>query len=217
VIGIPADRGLLVTLDGPGGAGKSTAGALVAERLTSRGVPVLATTEPSQSELGKLARAGTERYRGLALACLVAADRYDHLETEIRPALAQGQVVVCDRYVAASLVLQRMDGVDEAMIWDLARYVELPDLAIILTARAELLVTRIAARGGSHSRFERDPANSAVEASLYEAAADALRSRGVYVVAMDSSSAPAETIADGIVELVENLLSRRRSGRWVAT
>jgi len=205
-----SERGVLVTLDGPGGAGKSTAARLVAERLASRGLSVLATTEPSRTELGNLARAGTERYRGLALACLVAADRYDHLDAEIRPALARGEIVVCDRYLASSLVLQRMDGVDEEMIWGLARYVELPDLAVILSARADLLVSRIAGRGGSHSRFERDPANSAVEVELYVGAAETLRAKGVDVVVVDSSSTPAEAVADRIVERVVDVLSDRR-------
>jgi dTMP kinase len=205
-IGAQPVPGLLVTLDGPGGSGKSTAAAMVAERLESRGLSVLSTTEPSRTELGNLIRSGTERYRGLTLAYLVAADRYDHLEFEIRPALERGEVVVCDRYLASSLVLQRMDGVDEETIWSLARHVELPDLAVIVSARADVLVDRIAARGRAHSRFERDPANSAVEVRLYEAAADALRARGVYVVAMDSSATPAAAIADHVAQLVEDLV-----------
>jgi len=69
----------------------------------------------------------------------------------------------------------------------------------------------MSARGLSHSRWERDPANSAVEAKLYELAAAALRARGVYVVALDSSAAAAEEIADRIAELVEPLVARRRA------
>jgi dTMP kinase len=139
----------------------------------------------------------------------VAADRYHHLETEVRPALQKGLVVVCDRYVASSLVLQRMDGVDEGTIWDLARDVDLPDLAVILSARPNILASRIANRG-AHSRWEHDPANSELEAGLYGGAADALRARGVYIVAMDSSTTPAGEIADQVVELVQALVDRRR-------
>ena len=103
--------GLFVTLDGPGGAGKSTTTTQLAALLTQRGYPVHATTQPSRGELGQIARHRSNIYRGHALACLVAADRYHHLRTDIRPRKAAGDVVVCDRYVAASLVLQRMDGV----------------------------------------------------------------------------------------------------------
>ena len=71
--------GLLVSIDGPGGAGKSTVTALAAELLTSRGVAVHGTNEPSPTPLGKLIRAGTDEYTGMALACLVAGDRHHHL------------------------------------------------------------------------------------------------------------------------------------------
>jgi dTMP kinase len=69
------------------------------------------TSEPSHGPLGTLARHGTDTYSGYVLACLVAADRYHHLATDIRPNLAAGRIVVCDRYVPSSYVLQLMDGV----------------------------------------------------------------------------------------------------------
>jgi dTMP kinase len=58
--------------------------------LARSGLPVAATREPSDSALGKLARHGTDDYQGLVLACLVAADRYHHLEHDIRPAVHAG-------------------------------------------------------------------------------------------------------------------------------
>jgi dTMP kinase len=143
--------GLLVTLEGPGGGGKSTVTALLAGRLAVAGLPVMATTEPSRTELGSFVRRSTDEYGGLTLAYLVAADRHHHLETEVRPALGAGRVVICDRYVASSLVLQGMDGVEEQTIWDLARHAELPDLAVVLSASPDVLAARVAARG-PHSR-----------------------------------------------------------------
>lgn len=65
--------GLLVTLDGPSGVGKTTVSALVRDRLAVTGVPVVLTTTPSSSSLGELARYGTHEFFGAALACLVAA------------------------------------------------------------------------------------------------------------------------------------------------
>ncbi|WP_282795046.1 dTMP kinase [Streptomyces sp. CC224B] len=100
--------GMFVTIDGPGGVGKSTVAAAVVELLRAEGVPVHATREPSDSEIGRIARDGTDRYRGMSMACLIAADRYQHVEHEVRPALARGALVVCDRYVASSLVLQSL-------------------------------------------------------------------------------------------------------------
>src|SRR5262245_61402594 len=68
--------GLLIALDGPGGAGKSSMTGQLVAALTGAGAPVWATTEPSHTELGQLARRSTDTYSGLAFACLIAADRY---------------------------------------------------------------------------------------------------------------------------------------------
>lgn len=64
-------KGVFISIDGPGGAGKSTIAALVAGQLGGRGLPVRATTEPSRTTLGNLIRASTDTYRRMALACLV--------------------------------------------------------------------------------------------------------------------------------------------------
>ncbi|MGH3871828.1 MAG: dTMP kinase [Pseudonocardiaceae bacterium] len=107
--------GLLVTLDGPSGVGKTTVSGLVGDRLAAAGVPVVLTATPSSSSLGELARHGTHQFFGVALTCLVAADRYHHDQTTVREALQRGAVVVCDRYVPSSLVLDRVDGASAIM------------------------------------------------------------------------------------------------------
>ncbi|MFI1951459.1 hypothetical protein ACH437_06365 [Streptomyces xinghaiensis] len=67
--------GVIRKLDGPGGVGKSTVTALLVQQLRGKGLPVYATREPSSSPLGELAHDGTEEYRGMSMACLIAADR----------------------------------------------------------------------------------------------------------------------------------------------
>jgi dTMP kinase len=129
---ITSARGVFVTVDGLGGAGKSTTVQHLRRYLAEQGHTVHATTEPSYKQLGTLARHGTDTYSGHALACLVSADRYHHLDAEIRPHLAAGRIVVCDRYVA-SYVLQRMDGVPIEFIEAINAAVDVPDLAVILT------------------------------------------------------------------------------------
>jgi dTMP kinase len=79
-------------------------------------------TMPMEGELVRVevrVRAGTDTYRGMALACLVAGDRHHHLATEILPALQAGKIVVCDRYLPSSLVLQVIDGLEPDTVWRL--------------------------------------------------------------------------------------------------
>jgi dTMP kinase len=95
----------------------------------------------------------------MALACLCAADRHHQLEVEIKPALRQGKVVVCDRYVASSLVLQGLDGLSSDTVWQLNHGVYCPDLTVILNADPQVLDSRLRGRGG-HRRVlqEKSPA-----------------------------------------------------------
>jgi dTMP kinase len=112
-------RGLFVTVDGPSGAGKSTVVEHLAQLLVARGEEVHVTAEPSSGPIGGLCRELTETVTGHALACLYAADRYHHLETEIRPATDAGRTVISDRYIPSGLVMQRFDGIDPAFLWQL--------------------------------------------------------------------------------------------------
>lgn len=102
-------KGLFISLEGEDKAGKSTQARLLAETLDGHGIPVVLTREPGGSPLG-------ERLRGILLAAaaesawaevlLYAADRAEHVQRVIRPALAAGKVVVTDRYVDSSLAYQ---------------------------------------------------------------------------------------------------------------
>lgn len=200
--------GALITLDGPGGVGKSTAMRLVVDTLAAAGVPVHATSQPSRAPLGELARHGTGTYRGMALACLCAADRHHQLETEILPALREGKSVVCDRYVASSLVLQGLDGLSGEVVWQLNHSVYRPDLSVILTGDPQIIDARLRARGG-HSRFERAKDNSEMETSLYVHAVVDLQNKGWPVTTVEATADPPETIAARIVSLIQQVLTEK--------
>ncbi|WP_246561668.1 dTMP kinase [Streptomyces roseirectus] len=199
--------GLFVTIDGPGGVGKSTVTTAVAAELRSAGVAVCQTREPSDTPLGRLARQGTETYRGMAMACLIAADRYVHLDEVIRPALAQGTTVVCDRYIASSLVLQVLDGVDRDVVWELNRHADMPDLAVIVNARTEVIEKRLTSRG-AHSRYEREPGNAARECTAYRETARFLMAAGVRVLQLDASAASPDEIARAVAVAIQELWTR---------
>jgi dTMP kinase len=191
---VNGQAGALVSIDGPGGSGKSTVAAITAGMLIGRGLAVHETTEPSRTPLGKLIRAGTDEYRGMALACLVAGDRHHHLAAEIRPALAAGQVVLCDRYLPSSLVLQRMDGIGWNVIRQLNDGADQPALAVILNAAPDVIAARLNARGG-HSRFERQPGSSHTESRLYRDTAERLAREGWPVRVVDVTTRTAREAA----------------------
>lgn len=200
--------GVFVTLDGPGGVGKSTTLSLILTAMRAVAVPVHGTTQPSRTPLGELIRCGTDVYRGMALGCLVAGDRHHQLATEIEPTLRAGQVVLCDRYLPSSLVLQRIDGLPTRMIWQLNADAYLPDLAVILNADPDVIAARLRARGG-HSRFERNPDASAMESTLYHAAATELQEHGWPVLTLDCTRATPERIADTITAATRDLYAQR--------
>jgi len=196
--------GVFVTIDGPGGAGKSTTTRLLCRSLAERGYPVHATTEPSYGHLGQIARHGTDTYSGHALACLVAADRYHHLRTEIHPKLATGHIVVCDRYVASSYILQRLDGVPIEFIEAINAPADIPHLAVILTANPLVTTDRIARRG-AHNRFESGVDTSRIEAELCADTVTRLAERRYPLMTIDSAQTSPEQVVAMITERTAQL------------
>jgi dTMP kinase len=138
---------MFIAIDGPNGVGKSTIATLLAKRLGARGgTPVHLTTEPSRTPLGQLLRDSESTLGGRAYALAIAADRVDHIESEIIPWLDDGYHVITDRYVQSSLVLQVVDGVYRSEIWSYNRYVLQPAVSFYLEDTAEVIAARLAAR-----------------------------------------------------------------------
>lgn len=169
------NKGCFITIDGPNGVGKSTIISHLKARLWAKGIQPILTAEPTKSALGLLIREHQEHYRGRTLACLVAADRYEHIEREIKPALGKGQLVISDRYVLSSLVYQILDGVSPGFVLALNKDIVIPQLSILLTASADTLSERLAARSNL-TRFERE--HHMREGFLYEQALTTIEEMG---------------------------------------
>ena len=162
-------RGRFITLEGIEGAGKSTAARFVVATLEAAGASVLATREPGGTPLAErlrqiLLERGAERVSPVTETLLMFAARALHVENVIRPALARGQWVVCDRFTDATRAYQgRGRGVDGALIEALAQAVHAdlaPDCTLLLDLPAAEGLARARARGGAASdRFEAETVN----------------------------------------------------------
>lgn len=149
--------GRFIVFEGGEGAGKSTQARLLADALRQRGLEVVTTREPGGT-------AGAEAIRALLLdpngpgwgaraeALLFAAARADHVERLIRPALAAGKWVICDRYLDSSRAYQGGGGgLSDTDLLELHRIGSeglLPDLTLLLTVDGEEAARRLLARDG---------------------------------------------------------------------
>lgn len=147
-------NGFFVAIDGPNGVGKSTLIEAIKIKMQSLGYIVYITKEPTNTELGRFTRRFAEEYSGISLACLVAADRYKYIENEIVPELKKGKLVITDRYVLSSLILQEMDGVSDTFVLNLNAEIIKPDLQLAVFADSEVLQKRLAERS-ILTRFEK--------------------------------------------------------------
>ncbi len=157
-------RARFVTLEGIEGAGKSTVIRFVAEWLDARGIPYRLTREPGGTPLAERVRAivldrGEEEVSVKAETLLMFSARSIHVENLIRPALARGEWVVCDRFTDATRAYQGSGrGVDRAWIEQLAREVQgtlQPDCTLLLDIDVAAGLARARARSGTAAdRFE---------------------------------------------------------------
>lgn len=145
------EAGRFITLEGGEGAGKSTLIAGLRTALEARGLDVRVTREPGGTPLAERVRTlaltppDGEAWSPLAHALLMNTARQDHLEKLIRPALAQGAWVLCDRFADSTLVYQSIEGVPVELLQQLQAMIvgaTQPDLTLILDAPPEALFER---------------------------------------------------------------------------
>ena len=201
-----------ITLEGGEGAGKSTQALRLAAALEARGLRCVVTREPGGSE-------GAEAIRGLLLggevarwsshteALLFAAARADHVEKRIRPALAAGHWVICDRFLDSSRAYQGAGGIDDAAMLALHGFGSkglLPDRTLVLEIGHQQGAARAAARdAGALDRFgKRGPEFHAAVAEAFRAIAGREPDR----VRIVDADAGAEVVTERLLAEIDDLL-----------
>ena len=189
--------GFFIAIEGPNAVGKSTVTDRLAAVLQARGSVVQVTTEPSATPLGRLVRSAESYLVGRALALAIAADRHAHLDSEITPALRSGKVVISDRYVQSSLVLQRLDGLELDEIWSYNSHVAVPGMSVYLEDDPGVIAARLMRRPAL-SRLE-EKGSPARELALYRDAFRFLARRRWPQARIDCRGLDPEGVAAAIV------------------
>jgi dTMP kinase len=150
-------QGIFIVIEGIDGTGKSTQSKRLAEWFRSRGREVLLSRQPTDGPWGKKLRksATTGRLSAEDELEYFLNDRREHVEMSIKPALAEGKVVILDRYYFSTMAYQGARGFDPAEIRRRNEaFAPQPDLLLILDLSVESAHGRIGARGDTANEFE---------------------------------------------------------------
>ncbi len=193
-------KGLYISLDGVDGAGSTTHTKLLADWLTSRGLKVFATKEPTNGRIGSLIRCYLldERAHPAVDALLFAADRVEH-SVLIGKLLSEGVIVVSDRSIISSLAYQQAQGLEPNWLIEINKYSLKPDVPIILDVDPAVSLSR---KQAIKEKFEKHDFLKAVRKHLLDMASK----NGWFVV---DSSRPIEEVASDIRNYVVKELRRR--------
>ena len=199
-------QGILIAMEGIDGTGKSTQLKLLGRYLRVRGCPVVETREPTDGPYGRkirelfLSRAGTPPEEELEL---FIEDRRQHVVEVIEPALAQGSIVLTDRYYLSTAAYQGAAGIDPAEIFSRNQFAPEPDLVLLLTLPLELGLVRIRQlRGEVLNDFEQEDQLRQV-AELFDSF------QHPFIRRIDAD-APLEVVAGEIEAAVNRLLQEKK-------
>jgi dTMP kinase len=139
-------KGYFICLEGLDGCGKTTQTELLVKNLKGS-YRAIYTAEPTQGQIGRFIKEyylhGEKRRSSIVEALLFAADRFEHVENEIFPALRGGRLVISDRYVYSSLAYQGAAGLDLDWIRGINKHAIPPDFAVFIDVQPETVIQRL--------------------------------------------------------------------------
>jgi dTMP kinase len=152
------NEGMLIVFEGIDGTGKSTHAKRLASYFSSLGREVVLSHEPTNGPWGRKLResASTGRLGAEEELEYFLRDRKEHVEQLINPSLADGKVVILDRYYFSTMAYQGLRGFDPEQIRQKNEaFAPVPDLLIVLDLDVDLALQRITGRGDQANHFEK--------------------------------------------------------------
>jgi len=193
-------QGFLICIEGLDASGKTTQARRLVRNLKRRGFEAVYTTEPSSGEIGRFIRERIlqrrKRVPSVVEALLFAVDRIDHVEGRIKPALQEGKVVVCDRYMFSSIAYQGAAGLNMKWIEEINRAAISPDLAIYLDVPPEVVVKRMKRKRSVMERLQ-------VQRRVQEVYMKLVQSGRLTPI---NANRPADEVSKNILEVTLNFL-----------
>ncbi|MGQ0557431.1 MAG: dTMP kinase [Nitrospiraceae bacterium] len=213
--------GIFMTLEGGEGSGKTTQARRLCERLTAQGLDVLYTREPGGTLLAERLRSMLLDHSGESIApeteaCLIFAARRQHVDHVIKPALARGVTVVCDRFSDSTIAYQGYGrGLDLRILrtmndWATGKLA--PQLTLLFDVPVAVGLSRRRGRTATQNRLDREAErfHRKVRTGFH-----ALARREPRRIMVIDSTQPLESVTQTVEELVMNWLKtyRRRTSR----
>lgn len=208
------DTGNFITLEGGEGAGKTTQATRIKSALEDVGIEVVITREPGGTfgaeAIRDLVLSGShERWSGLTELLLMYAARLDHVEKLIKPALARGVWVICDRFSDSSMAYQgyarKLGRQQVGAIDDVVMQGFKPDLTILFDIDPILAQRRVKSRGEDLSRF--DTEDLAFHKTLQKAFLDIAKRNPERFRTVDATAS-----RDGIEIQIKHILMKHFAG-----
>lgn len=207
-------KGIFITLEGPDGSGKSTIMKLIRDYLKDKNIDFITTREPGGTEIGEEIRKIIldEKNKNMSAeteALLYAASRGQHIHEKILPALKEGKVVLCERFVLSSLAYQgigRNLGIDKVkMINDFAIKDVNPDLTLFFHINPEITLGRKTKKKGG-DRLERE--GSKFHKEVYEGYMKLLKLYPENIEIIDATKSIKEVLNQSIYH-IEKILKEK--------
>lgn len=202
-------RGKFITFEGCDGCGKSTQLRLLSQYLTENAIPHIFTREPGGGKISEAIRDILLNGKNMEMtdeceALLYAASRVQHLSDRVEPALSEGKLVICDRYVDSSLAYQAyarglgLDFITKINAYALKNY--LPDVTVFIDLTPEAAFQR---KHGADENDRLEKAGMAFHRRVYEGYKAVAAAEPDRVICVDGTQTPDEIFADVVKILQE--------------